>query len=195
MKKLQAFLVIGFVVTLTLSIGLYLQKETEKDKRVAIERTFNSIMEANKRLEASLNKKIDMALATIKEKDALIKNMSGQLWKEKIIRSKLTQNFERTHARFKSIASAKKAVELEKIVVSALTDVEGKVLAIDKQNDLVVVSLGAINNLKSGDMLSIYRGKDFIANAQLVKVQERISAAMVLDRAKNSEVQIDDTVK
>ena len=97
----------------------------------------------------------------------------------KLINLKLAQNLDRSSKRFAVATRNKKPVELEKIIISSLLEAEGRVLAVDKQNDLVVINLGSMNNLKNGDKLSIYRGDNFIANAELVKVQDKISAAII----------------
>lgn len=188
MKKMQAFLVMGFIIATALAIGFFMQKEDEKNTRIRVENMLTSIVKEKNAMEKNMNRKIQ-------QKEKLIAYLSANLTKEKIINLKLTENLSRANKRF-AMAVHKKPVELEKIIVSSLLEAEGKVLAVDKQNDLIVVNLGSANNLKNGDRLSIYRGDNFIANAELVKVQDRLSAAMILPDAKqNFEVQIDDTVK
>ncbi|MDP2911145.1 MAG: hypothetical protein Q8N76_02295 [Candidatus Omnitrophota bacterium] len=190
MKKTHAFLVMGFVIVLALAIGFYMQREEERNMRVKVEEMLSSLINEKNLSEIKLNKKIQ-------DKEKFIAYLSASLSKEKLINSRLAQNLERTTKRFAVASHNKKPVELEKIIVSSLLEAEGRILAIDKQNDLVVVNLGAINNLKNGDKLSIYRGNSFIANAELIKVQDRISAAMILPGAGNKDlkVEVNDTVK
>jgi hypothetical protein len=190
MKKTQAFVVMGFVVVLALAIGFYMQREDERNMRVKVEEMLSSLINEKNLSEIKLNRKIQ-------DKERFIAYLSASLSKEKLINSRLAQNLERSAKRFTVASQHKKPVELEKIIVSSLLEAEGKILAVDKQNDLVVVNLGAINNLKNGDRLSIYRGDSFIANAELVKVQNRISAAMILPGAssKDLKVEVNDTVK
>jgi hypothetical protein len=190
MKKTQASLIIGFVAALALAIGFFVQVQEERSVRLKVENMLSSVIRERDDIKIVLESKIQ-------EKERLITALSASLSKEKIIHSKLSQNLERSARRFTMAMQPKKPVELEKIIVSSLLEAEGKVLAVDKQNDLVVISLGAINNLKNGDRLSIYRGDSFIANAELVKVHNKISAAMVLpsDRAKDMQVEINDIVK
>ncbi|MEK6732084.1 MAG: hypothetical protein AABY55_00505 [Candidatus Omnitrophota bacterium] len=190
MKKTQAFLVMGFIVVLALAIGFYMQKEDERSMRIKVEEMLSSLINEKNLSEIKLNKKIQ-------DKERFIAYLSASLSKEKLINSRLAQNLERSTKRFAVAGQHKKPIELEKIIVSSLLEAEGRILAVDKQNDLVVVNLGAINNLKNGDRLSIYRGDSFIANAELVKVQNRISAAMILPEASNKDlkVEVNDTVK
>ena len=190
MKKTQAFLVMGFIIATALALGFFMQKEEEKNTRIKVESVLSSVIKDRDSLGAEMADKIQ-------EKEKVISYLSASLSKEKLINSKLARNLDRSSRRFSAARSNKIPIELEKIIVSSLLEAEGKILAIDRQNDLVVVSLGAMNNLKSGDKLSIYRGDIFIANAELVKVQDRISAAMILpaDSAKDIKVEVNDIVK
>jgi len=190
MKRTQAFLVMGFIIAVALAIGFFMQKEEERNARIKVENMLSSVIKDKDSLVAEMTNKIQ-------KKETKIAYLSASLSKEKLINSKLVQNLDRSSKRFSVASRNKKPIELEKIIVSSLLEAEGKVLAIDKQNDLVVISLGSMNNLKSGDKLSIYRGDSFIANAELVKVQGRISAAMVLptDSAKGIKVEVNDVVK
>ncbi|MDP2912318.1 MAG: hypothetical protein Q8N76_08320 [Candidatus Omnitrophota bacterium] len=190
MKKTQAFMVMGFIIALVLAIGFYMQKEDERNMRIKVEEMLSSLINEKNLSEIKLNKKIQ-------DKERFIAHLSASLSKEEMINSRLAQNLERSAKRFAVSSHNKKPIELEKIIVSSLLEVEGRILAVDKQNDLVVVNLGAINNLKNGDRLSIYRGDSFIANAELVKVQNRISAAMVLPgtSSKDLKVEVNDMVK
>jgi hypothetical protein len=192
MKKTQAFLTIGFIVAVALAIGFFMQKEDEKSDRIKAENMLSFVIQDTENIVAKIDKKLQ-------EKEKVIAHLSARLSKEKTINLKLAENLERSGRRFLTASGLyKKPIELEKIVISSLLEAEGKVLAVDRQNDLIVINLGAINNLKNGDKLSIYRGNSFIANAELVKVQDRISAAMVLpgdSLVKNITVEVNDTIK
>lgn len=191
MKKIEAFLIIGFIVSAALAIGFFMQKEEEKNLRVNAEKMLSLTVKEKENVAMELNQKIQ-------EKEKLIAYLSSSLSKEKIINSKLSANLERSGKRFLAAVSGKKPIELEKIIVSSLLEAEGKVLAVDIENSLIVINLGAENNLKIGDKFSVYRGDNFIANAELVKVQDRFSAAMILpgdSLAKDIAVEIDDIVR
>lgn len=190
MKKTQAFLTMGFIIAAALAIGFFIQKEEEKDNRIKAENMLSSVMNERDTLQVEM-------ISRIQEKEKQISYLAASLSKEKLINSKLARNLDRSSRRFAVATRPKKPVELEKIIISSLLEAEGRVLAVDRQNDLVVINLGSMNNLKNGDKLSIYRGDSFIANAELVKVQNRISAAMVLPETggKDMQVEVNDTVK
>jgi len=196
MKKIQAFLVFGFVITLIFAIDFFIQKETEKSKRIAAEKNLVAVIEAKEKTEQGLNKKIETILAQIEEKEKAVNYTLAALSKEKKINDMLATNIKRANTRLNLIAQNKKAVELERIVVTSLNEVEGRVLAVDKANDLIVVNLGVKSNVKNGDKLSIYRGDEFIAKAELVKVENNVSAACILSGGrKDVDVKVDDSVK
>jgi len=190
MKKTQAFLAMGFVIALALTIGFFTQMQEERNFRVRAEKMLGSVMKERDAIEAVMNRRLQ-------EKEKQISYLTASLSKEKLITSKLTENLERSSRRFTTAGRIKRPIELEKIIVSSLLEAEGKVLAVDKQNDLVVINLGSMNNLKRGDKLSIYRGDNFIANAEIVKVQDKISAAAVIqeNNSKDIAVEINDVVK
>lgn len=190
MKKTQAFVVMGFIIAAALAIGFFMQKEEEKNARIKAENMLSSVIKEKDSLEVKMAN-------NIREKEKIISYLSASLLKEKLISSKLAQNLGRSSKRVVLASHNKRPVELEKIIVSSLLEAEGRVLAVDKQNDLIVVNLGSMNNLKNGDKLSVYRGADFIANAELVRVQNRISAAMILpdDSVQDMKVKVNDTVK
>ncbi len=190
MKKIHALVVMSFVITVALAIGFYVQMLDEKANRINAEIMLSSVIKERDSMEIAYNRKAQ-------EKERLIAYLSASLSKEKTINLKLAQNMERSTKRFATALLPKKPVELQKIIISSLLEAEGRILAVDSQNGLVVINLGSANNLKNGDRLSIYRGDNFIANAELVKVQDRISAAMVLpsDRSRDIKVEINDTVK
>lgn len=190
MKKTQAFMIIGFIVSMVLAVGFFMQMKDEQSARIKAENMLSSVIKETEKITMDMRK-------SLQKKNEIISYLSATLYKEQTINAKLTENLERSSKRFLAAVAPKKSVELEKIVISSLLEAEGKVLAIDKQNDLIVINLGSMNNLKSGDKLSVYRGDNFVTNAELVKVQDRISAAMILPESssKDMKVEVNDTVK
>jgi len=190
MKKSQAFLVMGFVISVTLAIGFFMQIQEETRARVRAESMLSAVAKEISTLEITMARRLQA-----KEKE--ISYLQASLSKEKSINIRLAQNLNRSSKRVLVAGAYKRPIELEKIIVSSLLEAEGKVLAVDAQNDLVVINLGSANNLKNGDRLSVYRGDNFIANAELVKVQDEISAAMILsaNNAKGIKVEVNDIVK
>jgi polynucleotide 5'-kinase involved in rRNA processing len=92
-------------------------------------------------------------------------------------------------------AALPKNIELEKIVVKSTQELTGKVLSLDKERGFIVVDLGNDNNLKLGDVLSVYRDDKFIGKAQVEKIEEKTSAAVILTPWKEAEFKESDVVK
>lgn len=182
MKKIQAFVVLGFVLCFVLAIGFFMEKESIRAEKTVLTNQLGHVMGAKKVLEASIS-----------HKEKTINYLLAKLEKSESIRKRLSNNLERTNLR---MAQYQNEINLEKIVVSSLNDVEGKVLAVDKLNDLIVVSLGANDNIKVGTRFSVYRGSDVIAKAELVKVEKNVSAAAILgNEDKNINIEVNDKIK
>lgn len=98
------------------------------------------------------------------------------------------------------LAQTGKAVELEPIVVTKKTatatpssqaqqaavfvqpeEKKGVILSFDHQNSLIVVNLGAKDNIKEGDYLRVYIGEQEVARAEVMSVRYRVAAAFIDD--------------
>lgn len=188
MKRIQAFSTLGFVVMFLLCVGFFMQKEDERNKRLEMEKILASSVEEKSHMETALK-------GEIQEREKKIEYLFARLEKAQKINARLTANIQRRSSRLYLAAQNKKEVELQKIVISSLQELEGKVLAVDKQSDLVVINLGDINSVKAGDRFSIYRGSEFIANIELVKVQNQLSAGAILSEKKDIKIAVNDLVK
>jgi hypothetical protein len=164
------------------------QKENEKNRRVKVENMLISFIQERDRTEAELKK-------SLQERDRKINYLSAALDKERKIKTQLVSKVKAKGGLINLALRDKKGIELEKIVVASLPEIEGKVLAVDTQNRLVVIDLGSSDNVKAGDRFSVYRGNDFIANIELVKIQNSLSAATVLQEEKDIKVAVNDLVR
>ncbi|MCM8796563.1 MAG: hypothetical protein NC923_01575 [Candidatus Omnitrophica bacterium] len=103
-------------------------------------------------------------------------------------------------------AGGKEAVELPPIVVhpvatpssSSVSSVstaafEGKIVAINKENNFVIIDLGERAGLKAGDTLQAYREDKIIANLEVIQTRNDISACDIID--ETTPLQIGDIVK
>jgi len=103
-------------------------------------------------------------------------------------------------------ADQKDSVELPAIVVRPQPDLTapraekspeagmaGKVLAVNRDNNFVVVDLGQDAGLKSGDILKVYRGERAIAGIEAIQIRRNISACDIKKEA--DPIKIGDIVK
>lgn len=189
----------SIIILLIVCLSLYMLKEKEKSLRIAKELELQQTVEAKKVVE---NKLVD-AKKEIVVKDEQIKLTLDKLEKEITARKEaetqllsVTKEKQVLEARVEELTAAlPKGIELEKIVIKTTHELIGKVLAFHKEHAFVVVDLGSGNNLKLGDILSLYRNDKFIGKVQVEKVEERSAAAAILSPWKNVEFKESDVVK
>lgn len=189
----------SIIILLVICFTLYAQKEKEKSLRIAKESELQQTVEAKKVVENNL---VD-AKKEIVVKDEQIKLSLDKLEKEITARKEaetqllsVTKEKQVLEARVKELTAAlPRQIELEKIVIKSTHDLIGKVLTFDKEHAFVVVDLGSGNNLKLGDILSVYRNDKFIGKVQVEKVEEKSAAAAILSPWKNVEFKESDVVK
>ena len=189
----------SIVILLILCAALYILREKERTLRIAKELELNRTVEAKKVVENNLME----AKKEITTKDEQIKLTLDKLEKETIARKEaeaqvvsLNNDKQALEEKVEKLTAAiPKTVELEKIVVKSTRGLIGNVLAFDKEYGLIVVNLGSADNLKSGDVLSVYRDDKFIGKVQVEKIEEKTSAAVILTPWKSVEFKENDVVK
>ena len=187
------------VILLTLCVIFYAQKEKEKSIRISKETELLTTIEAKKVVENKLTE----ADKQIAARDEQIKLSLDKLEKEVTVRKELEAQLVTVVKEKQDLAmqieelAAKlpKNIELEKIVIKTSTGLKGKILSYNKDNNFVVTDLGSQNNLKLGDILSVYRNDVFIGRIQIEKFEGTSSAAVVLSPWKNVEFKENDVVK
>jgi len=187
------------VILLVLCFTFYVQKEKEKSIRIAKETELLRTVEAKKVVEnklteaekqiAARDEQIKLTLDKFEKEVTVRKDLEAQLVTVVKEKQGLATQIE------KLAAKLPKNVELEKIVIKTSTELKGKILSYDKDNTFVVTDLGSQNNLKLGDILSVYRNDVFIGRVQIEKFEGTSSAAVVLSPWKNVEFKENDVVK
>lgn len=67
---------------------------------------------------------------------------------------------------------------LEKIVVAPGTTLpEGRVLSVDSEIEFIIINLGSKDGMAVGTKMSVYRGKDYLGDIKITRVQPDMSAA------------------
>ena len=189
----------SIIILLIACFSLYMLKEKEKSLRIAKELELqqtvevkkvveNNLVEANKEILAK-GEQIKLNLDKLEKEITARKEAEAQL----IVVVKEKQTLEEKVEAL--TAALPKNIELEKIVIKNRRELNGKVLAYDKEHTFVVVDLGSEHDLKLGDVLSVYRDDKFIGRAQVEKLEEKTSAATILSPWKNVEFKENDMVK
>jgi len=88
---------------------------------------------------------------------------------------------------------AKDKVELDKIVVNP-NGVRGKILSVDKDAEFVVCSLGLKQGVKAQDLLSVYRGEEYLGDVKVSRVQQDMCAADIVPPFSSRKVRKNDIV-
>ena len=187
------------VILLTLCVIFYAQKEKEKSIRITKETELLRTIEAKK----VADNKLDLAQKEIVARDEQIKLTLDKLGKEVTARIDLEAQLVTVIKEKQDLATQieelavklSKNIELEKIVIKTSSGLKGKILSYNKDNNFVVTDLGSQNNLKLGDILSVYRNDAFIGRVQIEKFEGTSSAAVVLSPWKNVEFKENDVVK
>lgn len=68
-------------------------------------------------------------------------------------------------------------VSLDKIVVNPLASNEGSIVVINKEHDFAVINMGEANGITVDQILSVYRGKKYLGNIKIERVQNNLSVA------------------
>ncbi len=90
------------------------------------------------------------------------------------------------------VAGAK--MELGKIIVKPQNGPQGYVLTVDTEADFVICNLGLKQGIKPDDLLSVYRGNNYLGDIKATRVQDEMSAADLVPPLTSKEVQKNDSV-
>lgn len=159
-------------------------------------------------------KQVQEALNKAEEKEKIIQEALAKFEAEKKRSSKLEEDLRQVQSKYSLLVKENKVlrrrvsnrvgstptVELEKIVVTNVSQAkdtqpkEGRILAVNKEYDFVVINLGA-NEVKKQEKVFIVRDGKLIAQAEVERVEEAISAATLLPEYKEIEVKEGDLVR
>jgi len=89
---------------------------------------------------------------------------------------------------------SKDKVELDKIVVNPQTGTTGHILTVDTDAEFIVFNLGLNQGVKPDDVLSIYRGDEYLGDVKATRVQDEMSAADIIPPLSSREIRKNDTV-
>jgi len=211
----SAFIVLLLITSITYyilnknekTLRIYTQEELSKTivKKSFIENKLEETIIAKKTVQKELNteKRKRFALETeIEEKEEQIRLSLSRLQKEIVARRETEAQLVITmkekgilEAKISKLTKKTGAFELERIVVKTTPVLVGRVLMVNREYDFIVADLGRGDNVKLGDVLSVYRNEKFIARVQVERLEENICAAAVLPGWQNVEFNESDEVR
>ena len=87
-----------------------------------------------------------------------------------------------------------KEIQLEPIVVAGKEIPQGRVLSVDKENEFLIFNLGEKDGISPGILLSVYRGKNYLGDVKVSRVQPEMSAADFIPPFSSQKVRKNDQV-
>jgi len=74
-----------------------------------------------------------------------------------------------------------------------ITSLSGRVLAVNKEHNFIVIDLGEEQAVKVGDTFNVYRDNQKIATVEVIQIRKNISACDI--RQQSTSIKVGDTVK
>jgi len=195
-----------------LSLQLAKAKNSNKFSITHVEK----LSKENEQLRADLKKlhtakgKLETTVVKIKqEKDKLERELTNR---ESLIQAKIDEIWEIKESLDQTFRKTKLTppgdeIELPPILVSSETPApavqfnpgmepagfNGRVVSVNKENNFVIVDVGANSGISLGNTLAVYRGAKFIGKLKVIQVRTDIAAADITEQS--IEIQAGDTVR
>ena len=176
------------------SLLLTRQLKSLNNRKVILERKVYELQEENTSLDRRLNEMQAMLNEKLSRISELSDNLDG-------LRNSITEGKAASE-----ILQKKDSVELPPIVVrptaqkdegqrpqeSSLIP-EGKVLALNRDNNFVIIDLGEDLGIKPGDRFQVYRDEALIATLEVIKTRKNISACDI--KKEKTPIRVGDIVR
>ena len=183
----------------------------EKNDKFQIQGSAKSVKDENTFLRRQLkglnNRKIDLErrLADLQDKNATLNNRLYEMelmLKDRLVKTGALKKDMQAKETAKASGGKKESVELSPIVVrpqksgasaQQIAALLGKVLAINRDNNFIIVDLGEGSGVKTGNTFTVYRQNQAIAEVSVIQVRKDISACDI--KKENTPIKLGDTVK
>ncbi len=154
-----------------------------------------AIME-NKEIR-TLNKELELKLAeAINKKEALERQLIETKHEhEKELKQLQQQKLEMEQRLQEKTGEIPGAVRIENIKILTGKKFSGKVVAVNRKYNFIVINIGKNHGIEEGTVLIVHRGKKFIGKARIDRVYETMSAANLLEDWMQDRVETGDGVK
>jgi chromosome segregation ATPase len=190
----------------------------EKNDKIQIQNNLKTLKAENRvltRILKGLNTRkinLERKVQELEEKNSSIERSAGEM--ETMLKDRALQISELKEqldylapgegAAKAETAQRRETVELPEIVVrprpeepapesTSVVPREGKVLAVNRENNFVIIDLGQVSGLAQGDILQVYRENNKIAAIEVIQLRQDIAACDIKNEA--TEITIGDTVR
>jgi hypothetical protein len=161
----------------SLKESLELVKKEKDSIRAELDAAAKKLLENQEMLKAEQLKTQDL-LAKVKE----------------IEEAKVSQEVSNIPSVDKETGVSTNKMELGKIVVADADNNKGRVLSVDKEAEFIICSLGINQGMKTGDVLSVYRGDRYLGDVKISRAQDQMSAADFVPPLSSHKVHKNDIV-
>lgn len=179
-------------------------REEVKKENVTLKEQLSKSAQANEALQKKIEEggTFQQEISDLKAKLAAETNLKSQLEQQnKDLQDKvagLEQSFGKEFSSkpkpSKELKEAQQKVDLEKIVVVPKQVPDGRILSVDTDTEFVIVNLGQKDGLSMGNILSVYRGKEYLGDIKITRVQPEMSAADLIPPFSSRLVRKNDQV-
>jgi len=187
----------------------------ERNDKIQIQESFKAIKNENTTLSRQLkslnNRKINLErnLQELSEEKGSVERRFTEM--ETMLTDKLSQINDlkdqldaiRSGQQKPGADKEKESVQLSPIVVrprqeasisqQGVADSTAKVLAINRENNFVIIDAGEESGLKAGDTFQVYSGNERIASIEVIKISKSVAACDI--KREISPIKIGDTVR
>ncbi len=179
-------------------------REEVKKENVALKEQLSKETQTREALQKKFEDggAFEQQIADLKAKLAAETNLRNQLEqqnkdlqeKSASLEQSLGKEFSSAPKPSKEIKDAQKKVDLEKIVVVPNETPEGRILSVDTDTEFVIVNLGQKDGVNVGNIMSVYRGKEYLGDVKITRVQPEMSAADLIPPFSSRLVRKNDQV-
>lgn len=159
------------------------QEKSAKDEAKALIEQLRLDLEQQKGLRQDLEKKLSQAQKDVEKIQAQLKELESR-------KQELETKIKDLGARSSGVELGKIVVESEVALVksetaepvkaegkSPVSELEGKILVVNKDYNFVVINLGSKDGIDIGNVFSVYHGNKYIGDIKVEKIHDSMSAA------------------
>ncbi|MBA2124255.1 hypothetical protein B9J78_04895 [bacterium Unc6] len=157
------------------------QLEQAKKENITLNKQVSKVSADAEKAKAELNKE------RIAKEEAML-----QLAEIKIAKENFEKRIRQVVGEIGQMRGTPSVTDEGDIIVKTI---EGQVLAVSREYNVVVLDIGMVQGLRLGEVLTVLRNNQIIAKVQIEKIRENSSAAALLSEFKKATVRVGDKVK
>ncbi len=145
-----------------------------------------------------LKRKLDDKIARVEELEADLRKKKSKIIslgnEKEEIAAKLSKLGEQRYNLEEQITDSE-IIDLGKISVTAMQNIKGNVMAVNKEFGFVIINLGAKDKIARGTVLFVYRGNKLVTKVEVDRIYEDMCSANILANWKKLKLKVGDQVK